>query len=78
MFPVLAQTAVRAPEISACVIAAVMPVSLNEPVGLQPWCFSRRSDRPQYFAESGAWKSGVLPSNSVTNGAVSPNGSTSR
>ena len=32
----LAQTAVFAPSTTAWVMAAVMPVSLNDPVGLQP------------------------------------------
>ena len=36
VFPVLAQTTVRAPSNFACVTAVVMPVSLKDAVGLQP------------------------------------------
>ena len=36
VFPVEAQITARAPSDTACVIATVMPRSLNEPVGFKP------------------------------------------
>src|SRR5580704_13538964 len=66
VFPVLAQATVCAPSRTACVTAVVIPVSLNEPVGLQPWCLSRKANNPQYCADRGASYTGVLPSASVT------------
>ena len=58
---------------------AVMPVSLKEPVGLQPWCFRRSALQPGSIQRSEARRrAGVFPSKSVTIGAPSSNGSNSR
>ena len=40
VFPVLAHATKRAPKTRAWVTATVIPVSLNDPVGFAPWCFS--------------------------------------
>ena len=41
VLPVLAHARAVEPKRTACVTAAVMPVSLNDPVGFAPWCFSQ-------------------------------------
>ena len=70
MLPVEAQTTALAPSCSATEIAAVMPRSLNEPVGLSPSTLSQTSPpvSPESHSEC---TSGVPPSRRVTAGVPS-------
>ncbi len=72
VFPVLAQMTVVAPRPSASLTAAVMPRSLNDPVGLSPSNLTNSSKPPpSSFANFFTGIKGVLPSNRVT-GRVCP------
>ena len=70
VLPVEAQTTASAPSCLATEIAAVMPRSLNEPVGLSPSTLSQTSApvRPDSHSEN---TSGVPPSRRVTAGVPS-------
>jgi hypothetical protein len=67
VLPVLAQTTAWAPAALATEIAAVMPRSLNDPVGLLPSTFSQTSARVRPDSHS-EWTSGVPPSRRVIAG----------
>src|SRR5258708_3607528 len=49
------------PRRTACATPHVIPLSLNDPVGLKPWGLKVRWSTPQYPAARGALKSGLLP-----------------
>src|SRR5579872_2680806 len=66
VLPVEAQAITRLPNIRAAVTHAVIPKSLNEPVGLLPWCLMVRFTPPAQAPASGTSSSGVLPSARVT------------
>ena len=75
MLPVEAHMTTRAPSATALVIAAVIPRSLNDPVGFAPSSLRRISARtPSRRARAGAATRGVPPSSNVTMGAPAPNG----
>ena len=79
VFPVETQATRFIPSRTACDAPQVMPLSLNEPVGLKPWCLNARKSSPPYCAALGAGSSGVLPSRSVTTESkLSRNGIISR
>ena len=61
-----AQAATRTPSATARLMAAVMPRSLNEPVGLLPWCLTLSLMPPAQLPARGASRSGVRPSESET------------
>jgi hypothetical protein len=75
VLPVEAQTTASAPWCLATEIAAVMPRSLKEPVGLSPSTLSHTSPRVRPDSHSEC-TSGVPPSRSVTAGV--PSGMSSR
>ena len=66
VFPVETQATRFIPSRSAWAAPQVMPLSLNDPVGLKPWCLKTRRSSPPYCAAGGASSSGVLPSRRVT------------
>jgi hypothetical protein len=53
VFPVEAQATHLYPRSTATEIAAVIPVSLNEPVGFMPWCLASSQSMPAIFAARG-------------------------
>jgi hypothetical protein len=55
VLPVLAQTAIRAPLAFACVIATVIPASLNDAVGFIPRCRYVTFAASAYSAPIRAW-----------------------
>ena len=63
VLPVEAQAMTRLPNMRAAVTHAVIPKSLNEPVGLLPWCLMVRLTPPAQAPASGTSSSGVLPLN---------------
>ena len=65
VLPVDAQTTACAPSWQATEIAAVMPRSLNEPVGLSPSTLSHTSASDTSVSQS-EWTNGVPPSRRVT------------
>ena len=65
MLPVETQATRCIPSRMACVAPHVIPLSLNDPVGLKPWCLKRMWLSPPYSAAS-ASSSGVFPSRRVT------------
>ena len=75
VLPVEAQTTASAPSCFATEIAAVIPRSLNEPVGLSPSTLSQTS-APVSPDSHSEWTSGVPPSRSVIAGV--PSGISSR
>src|SRR5579862_906399 len=66
VLPVEAQAITRLPNIRAAVTHAVIPKSLNEPVGLLPWCLMVSLTSPAQALASGTSSNGVLPSARVT------------
>src|SRR5579875_1561988 len=66
VFPVDAQATHSNPLAAATLSAAVIPQSLNEPVGFIPWCLARSQFSPSDSAHRGISYSGVFPSRSVT------------
>src|SRR5260370_36817897 len=62
VLPVDTQATRFRPRRTACATPQVMPLSLNDPVGLKPWCLKVRWSSPPYSAARGAFRSGVLPS----------------
>jgi hypothetical protein len=79
VFPVDAQATHWKPRSMATDSAAVIPVSLNEPVGFIPWCLASSQSTPASSAERGISYSGVFPSRSVTTRSTSRTiGSSSR
>src|SRR5450755_1333450 len=66
VFPVETQATRVAPSCTACEAPQVIPLSLNEPVGLKPWCLNTSASRPPYSAAWGPGNSGVQPSLNVT------------
>ena len=46
VLPVETQATRVIPSRSACATPQVMPLSLNEPVGLKPWCLNASRSRP--------------------------------
>ena len=77
MLPVEAQITAFAPRPAASLMAAVMPRSLNEPVGLHPSSLSHTS-APVSREIAGAWTSGVFPSPNVSRFFSSTAGSETR
>src|SRR5690606_38228354 len=73
VLPVLAQMTALAPRPAASEIAAVMPRSLNEPVGLRPSYF-RCTSAPASSERCSAGISGVPPSRRVTTVPVMESG----
>ena len=53
VFPVDAQATHSNPRSLATLSAAVMPVSLNEPVGFIPWCLAKSWSIPSAFDARG-------------------------
>ena len=66
VLPVETQPTRVMPSRMACAAPQVMPLSLNDPVGLNPWCLNVSASRPPYRAACGPASSGVQPSRSVT------------
>src|SRR5947208_2329005 len=66
VLPVEAHATHWNPRSTATDSAAVMPVSLKEPVGFMPWCLANSQPTPAISAQRGRSYSGVLPSQSVT------------
>ena len=66
VFPVEAHATHSNPLATATDSAAVIPVSLNDPVGFIPWCLASSQFSPSAAADFGISYSGVLPSRSVT------------
>ena len=66
VLPVETQATRRRSSRTACVAPQVMPLSLNDPVGLKPWCLNVSRSSPPYCAARGASSSGVLPSRRET------------
>ena len=77
VFPVDAQITALAPSRTAADTAHVIPLSLNEPVGLAPSSF-KRTVAPTSSESTGARSSGVEPSWRLTSGSPGSNGSRSR
>src|SRR5947209_6636095 len=78
VFPVDAHATHSNPRDTATDSAAVIPVSLNDPVGFIPWCLASSQFSPSAFALFGSSYSGVLPSYSVTTLSSGTIGSRSR
>src|SRR5690606_10633763 len=70
VLPVEAQMTALSPLALACVMATVIPRSLNDPVGFAPSTL-RYTDAPVSSDRCGAGSNGVLPSPSVTTSAPS-------
>ena len=66
VFPVETQATRVIPSRTACEAPQVIPLSLNDPVGLKPWCLKTSASRPPYSAARRPGSSGVQPSRSVT------------
>src|ERR1035437_9262696 len=66
VFPVETQATRVAPSCTACDGPQVIPLSLNDPVGLKPWCLNPSASRPPYSAARRPGSSGVQPSLNVT------------
>src|ERR1035437_4758028 len=66
VFPVDAQATHAKPRSLATLIAAVMPVSLKEPVGFIPWCLAKSRSILRAMAARVMWYRGVLPSRRLT------------
>src|SRR5207248_2430504 len=66
VLPVEAHATHWNPRSTATDSAAVIPASLNEPVGFMPWCFANNQSTPAISAQRGISYSGVFPSNNVT------------
>ena len=77
VLPVDAQMTALSPLASACVMATVIPRSLNEPVGLAPSTFRYTSQRIREDS-AGAGTNGVFPSCMVTTGVAGVTGKRSR
>ena len=54
VLPVEAQATHSKPRSAATESAAVMPVSLKEPVGFMPWCLARSQSMPAILAQRGS------------------------
>ena len=54
VFPVLAQATILEFRRFAWVTPAVMPLSLKDPVGFNPWCLRCNRFSPTYSAQRGA------------------------
>src|ERR1700736_3066971 len=65
VLPVGAQATQRKPPCRAKDAAAVMPVSLKDPVGFMPWCFAKSCPTPAARPQEGSSYSGVFPSRRV-------------
>ncbi len=77
VFPVEAQITASEPSRTAADTAAVIPRSLNEPVGLAPSSLHHTS-APARSDSRGASTSGVEPSSRLTTGSSAANGRRSR
>ena len=66
MLPVETQATRFMPSRTAWATPQVMPLSLNDPVGLKPWCLKVTASSPAHEPLSGGSSRGVLPSRSVT------------
>src|ERR1035438_7970023 len=66
VFPVDTHATSDAPSCTACDAPQVIPLSLNDPVGLNPWCLNTSASSPPYSAARGPGNSGVQPSLNVT------------
>ncbi len=67
VLPVDAQITVVAPRPNASLTAAVIPRSLNEPVGLSPsYLIKSSKPSPSWWAKLSALINGVLPSSRLT------------
>jgi hypothetical protein len=75
--PVEAHATARADVRLACVIATVIPRSLNDPVGLWPSCFMSKRSTPAHALTAGRPSSGVFPSGWLTISSGCADGSTS-
>src|ERR1035441_3278941 len=66
VFPVETHATRVAPSRTACEAPQVIPLSLQDPVGLNPWCLNTSASRAPYSAASRPGSRGVQPSRSVT------------